>query len=146
MAEGKIHRESSEVSMQQLFEDFKKDLGDEVGAVGSFIGVVRGEAKEGGKVRELQYECMESAEEELKKLASEIEKEYEGLSEVSVHHIIDNLEPGDEIVYVFAAGSHREEVFEALPEIMDRLKAEVHIWKKEVTDEDDYWVREERDR
>jgi molybdopterin synthase catalytic subunit len=40
------------------------------------------------------------------------------------------------------AGRHRGDVFEALPKIMDRIKSEVPIWKKEITETKEYWVHE----
>lgn len=139
MAECGIH-EKGEVDLQKLMEDLKERLDPGVGAIGSFVGVVRGEGKKGGRVEELQYEAAEEAEEELMEIAEDLEGEIEGISEVSVHHVIDDLEPGDEIVYVLVGGNHREEVFEALPRLMDRLKEEVRIWKKEITEDDAYWV------
>lgn len=139
MADSGIHKKG-EVDFSQLMADLKDKLGPGVGAVGSFIGIVREEAKKGGKVEELQYEAAEEAEEELRKIAEDLEENTEGVSEVFIHHIIDDLEPGDEIVYVLVGGNHREEVFDALPEMMDRVKEEVRIWKKEITEEDEYWV------
>lgn len=141
MAEGKIHKKG-EVEFLELLDNFENELGEEAGAIGSFIGIVRSSARKGGKVEKLQYECAENAAEELENIATEIEDEIDGLSEVAVHHLVDDLSPGEEIVYVLAGGNHRSEVFEALPKIMDRVKSEVHIWKKEFTEKEDYWIHE----
>jgi molybdopterin synthase catalytic subunit len=40
------------------------------------------------------------------------------------------------------AGAHREEVFKTLRDAVERMKREVAIWKKEITDEGEYWVSE----
>lgn len=141
MAEGKIH-EKGEIGLPEILADFKSRLGDGVGAIGSFIGIVRGEAKVGGKVERLRYESVESAGEELENIAADVEEDIDGISEVAIHHLVDDLEPGDEIVYLLVGGNHRKEVFEALPRIMDRVKDEVRIWKKEITGSGDYWVHE----
>lgn len=141
MNEGKIHKKG-EVEISELLDSFKKKLGEEAGAIGSFIGIVRSSARKEGKVDKLQYESAETAEEELDNIATEIKDEIDGLSEVAIHHLVDDLKPGDEIIYVLAGGNHRSEVFEALPKIMDRVKSEVHIWKKEITEKEDYWVHE----
>lgn len=141
MSEGKIHKKG-EIKISELLDSFKKKLGEEAGAIGSFIGIVRSSARKEGKVEKLQYESAETAEEELENIATEIEDEIDGLSEVAIHHLVDDLKPGDEIIYVLAGGNHRSEVFEALPKIMDRVKSEVHIWKKEITEKEDYWVHE----
>lgn len=141
MAEGTTHKKD-EISFSDLLEEFENKLGEDVGAIGSFIGIVRGQAKTGGEVKKLHYESVENADEELEKVAASIEDDMEGISEISIHHIIDDLQPGDEIIYVLVGGGHREEVFETLPRVMERVKNEVRIWKKEITDSDEYWIHE----
>ncbi|KXA96906.1 hypothetical protein AKJ39_03975 [candidate division MSBL1 archaeon SCGC-AAA259J03] len=73
--------------------------------MGSFVGDVRKEAKKGGKVKQLRYESAEKASEEARKIATDIEENTEGVSEVLVHHVIDDLEPGDNIVNVLVGES-----------------------------------------
>lgn len=126
----------------ELLKEFKEELGDEIGAIGSFVGIVRRDGKKGGKVKKLHYECSEDAKDELVEIAADFERSVEGISKVSIFHIVDDLGPAEDIVYVLVGGEHREEVFDVLPEIMDRVKDEVKIWKKEITEEEDYWVHE----
>ncbi|MFB6216902.1 MAG: molybdenum cofactor biosynthesis protein MoaE, partial [Candidatus Aenigmatarchaeota archaeon] len=116
MPKGEIHSKG-ETSLSEILDKFKEKLGDEVGAIASFVGIVRRNAKEGGKVRKLDYESADSADEELENIAEDME-EKEGISEVAIHHVIDELEPRDDIIYVLAGGGHREDVFDVLPEIM----------------------------
>lgn len=139
MTDIEIH-EKDEIEFSQLLEELKDKIGPEVGAIGSFIGVVREEAKKEGKVEELQIEADEEAEEDLEEIATDLEENTEGISEVFIHHTVDDLKPGDEIVYVLIGGNHREEVFEGLSKVMDRLNEEARIWMKEITDDDGYWV------
>lgn len=136
-----VHKKG-QVDFSRLLDSFKDSLDDSEGAIGSFIGMVRKDAKKEGKVKQLHFECAEEAENELRNIAANIEEEIEGISKVCIHHIIDDLEPGDEIIYVIVGGDHRKEVFEALPKIMNRVKSEVRIWKKEITDDEDYWIHE----
>lgn len=140
LAEGKIY-EKGRTNLPRLLDEFKNRLDDEVGAIGAFVGIVRGKAKKEGKVKKLHYERAERAEEELEEIAVDMEKT-EGISEVAIHHFVNDLEPGDDVVYVLAAGEHREEVFEILPKIMNRVKSEVKIWKKEITESESYWMHE----
>lgn len=141
MPVGKIH-EKGKTSFSEILEDFKERLGDEVGAIGSFIGIVRKDAKKGGKIKRLHYEGRKNAAKSLEKIATSIENEIEGISKVDIHHFVDDLKPGDDIVYVIVGGAHRKEVFAALPKIMNRVKTEVHIWKKEITENEEYWLHE----
>ncbi len=144
MKESGVYKKG-ELNFSTLLREFKRILGEEVGAIGSFIGIVRRKGKKGGKVKKLQYECSESADKELRDIASDFEEFMEGISKVSIFHIVDDLGPGEDIVYVLVGGGHRKEVFEVLPKIMDRIKKEVRIWKKEVTEEEDYWIHEVSD-
>ncbi len=136
-----IHKKG-DTSFSELLKEFKKDLDEEVGAIASFIGIVRKKAKVGNSVEKLHYESAENVEEELKNIETEIEEDVQGISKICIHHIIDDLEPGDDIIYVLVGGNHRQEVFEVLPSIMDRVKNEVRIWKKEITEDEEYWIHE----
>ena len=140
MPEVGIHRKG-EVDFSALFEKLKEELKGKVGAVASFVGIVRNTSKGGEPVKQLRYECSEDALGKLEEIAADAERK-PGISRVLIHHIIDDLKPGEDAIYVIVAGKHRAEVFAALPQIMDRVKAEVPIWKKEVTESREYWIHE----
>lgn len=137
-----VHRKG-EVDLPDLLRHLKEGLGGEVGAIGCFIGVVRAVSGEGEKVKRLSYEATEDATKELQEIAVEIERQ-PNIERVTIHHIVDQLAPGEDVVYVLVAGKKREDVFKALPEIMNKVKTKVPIWKKEVTDKREYWVHELR--
>jgi len=138
LPEVSIHRKG-EVNFPSLLNKFRRELGKEVGAIGCFIGIVRGISEEGEAVKSLRYECSDEALRKLEEIASDVEKS-PNISRVMIHHVIDELKPGEDAIYVLVAGRHRGEVFEALPKIMDRIKVEVPIWKKEITETKEYWV------
>ena len=52
------------------------------------------------------------------------------------------LEVGEDIVYIIVAGAHRDQVFKALRDAVERMKKEAAIWKKEITASEEYWVSE----
>jgi molybdopterin synthase catalytic subunit len=133
-----VHRRG-EVDLPRLLERLKQDLGGEVGGIGCFLGVVRAVSREGKRVRHLLYEAAEDAARKLEEIASEAEKE-PNIWRVMIHHVVDQLAPGEDAIYVLVAGKKREDVFRALPKIMDMVKKEVPIWKKEVTENGEYWV------
>jgi molybdopterin synthase catalytic subunit len=60
--------------------------------------------------------------------------------DIRIHHVTGELSVGEDIVYIVVAGAHREEVFKTLRDAVERMKREVAIWKKEITDEGEYWV------
>jgi molybdopterin synthase catalytic subunit len=62
------------------------------------------------------------------------------LLDVTVIHRIGRLLPGDPIVLVAVASSHRGEAFAACEFIMDYLKTQAPFWKKEETPAGERWV------
>ncbi|MFP4005618.1 MAG: molybdenum cofactor biosynthesis protein MoaE [Candidatus Hadarchaeia archaeon] len=141
MAKGKVlNKEESD--LLGTLKSFKRDPHRETGAIGVFIGIVRSSAKNGGKVESLEYECAEDTEEKLEELARDVEESNEEIQNLEIYHVVDDLDPGEDIVYVLAEGSHRKSVFDSLSSTMDRIKKEVPIWKKEVSKEDEYWIHE----
>jgi molybdopterin synthase catalytic subunit len=140
LADVGVHRKG-EVDFPTLLERFRSELGESVGAIGCFIGIVRWISKEGGKIKSLRYEHSDEAVGKLEEIASDVEKSPD-ISRVMIHHIVDELKPGEDAIYVLVAGKRRGEVFKALPKIMDRIKVEVPIWKKEITETREYWINE----
>jgi molybdopterin synthase catalytic subunit len=128
--------ELAEQLMKKILEEKRKT----VGAIGSFIGVVRGVAKNNELVKFLSYEYSDEALKILKKIATDVEKE-PGIWQVLIHHMVGQLKPGDIAICVFVSGERRHEVFSALQKTVDRIKKEVPIWKKEVTKRGEYWVQ-----
>jgi len=135
-----VHRKG-EVSLPVLLERLRKGLPETAGAIGCFTGVVRGRSASGEKVRFLSYEAAEEAAKRLKEIAEKIEKR-PNLELVMIHHVVDDLKAGEDAIYVLVAGSGRKEVFKALSDIMDLVKKDVPIWKKEVTAKGEHWAHE----
>ena len=55
-------------------------------------------------------------------------------------HRVGRLVPGDRIVFVAVASSHRGDAFAACEFIMDYLKTRAPFWKKEETPQGGRWV------
>jgi molybdopterin synthase catalytic subunit len=58
----------------------------------------------------------------------------------AVHHRLGTLELGELAVVVAVSAAHRKEAFEACMYIIDELKKDVPIWKKEISDLGEEWV------
>ncbi len=120
-----------------------------VGAIATFIGVVRGETKKGRTVKELELEAYkEAADEALQAICRDL-KTKEGIVDVQIHHFVGKFHIGEDLVYVLVAGGHRSDVFPVLEEAVERYKKGVPIFKKEtITDEKgvakSYWVSERK--
>jgi len=116
-----------------------KQSSNEIGAIAVFVGVVRG-TRRGEKVLRLEYDAHESlAPKVMEKVARDAKDKY-GIIDAVVEHRTGTVPVGEDVMYVLVASKHREEGFRALAEIVERVKHEVPIWKKEVTEEGAYWV------
>ena len=110
-----------------------------VGAVASFIGVVR-DLNESDRVAEMTLEHYPGmTEKALEKIVAEARSRWE-IYDALVVHRVGTLKPSDQIVLVVVTGAHRGEAFEACEFLMDYLKTRAPFWKKEATPEGSRWV------
>jgi molybdopterin synthase catalytic subunit len=109
------------------------------GAVVSFVGVVRDH--DGGRsVAELEYTCHPSATEQLAAVAARIAAEPAVLA-VAVSHRVGLLKIGDAALVAAVACAHRGDAFAACARLVDEVKAEIPVWKRQVfADGTEEWV------
>ena len=100
----------------------------ECGAVVTFRGVVRDD--DGGRaVVSLDYEAHPDATDVLRRVCAAVTAET-GLR-VAATHRYGHLVVGDVALVAAASAGHRKEAFEACSLLVERIKAEVPIWKKQ---------------
>jgi molybdopterin synthase catalytic subunit len=116
--------------------------GRAIGAVATFVGVVRG--KTGGRrVDHLEYEAYsDMAEETLRQIGAEIRERWPSIQGVSIVHRTGRLEVGETAVVIAVSAAHRVDVFDALRYAIDRLKEVAPIWKREVGEGGAQWRSE----
>ena len=111
----------------------------DIGAIASFVGLAR-DMNEGSGVAAMTLEHYPGmTEKALGRLVDEAKSRW-ALLDVTVIHRIGRLLPGDPIVLVAVASSHRGEAFAACEFIMDYLKTQAPFWKKEETPAGERWV------
>lgn len=99
-----------------------------IGAVVSFTGLCRDES---GRLAALELEHYPGmAEAEIARVAAEAAARWPLSGLVAVHRF-GLIKPGEQIVLVIAASSHRREAFEAADFLMDYLKTRAPFWKRE---------------
>ncbi|HEX9288621.1 MAG TPA: molybdopterin converting factor subunit 1 [Anaeromyxobacteraceae bacterium] len=109
-----------------------------LGGVVTFEGDVRADTK-GRKVLRLEYEAyVPMAERSLSRIAAEVEREHGAA--VAIVHRVGHLAPGEAAVVIACAASHRTPAFRACEAVIERLKREVPIWKREVFEDGTVWV------
>ena len=103
------------------------------GAVVTFSGVTR-------EIDRLEYEAYaEMAEERMTQIAAEAVERH-GLCAAAVEHRVGDVELSEPSVIVAVSAPHRGEAFAGAREIIDRVKAEAPIWKKEIDGTQKRWV------
>ena len=114
-----------------------------VGAVASFIGVVRDVNEGAAGMTAVATMTLEHypgmTEKALQKIVDEAKGRWEVL-DCTVIHRVGRLEPADQIVFVAVASGHRGDAFAACEFIMDYLKTQAPFWKKEETQDGARWV------
>jgi molybdopterin synthase catalytic subunit len=111
----------------------------DIGAVVTFTGICRG-SEAGVPVAALTLEHYPGmAEEEIGRHTAEAERRWPLLG-VTVIHRYGRIEPGEQIVLVVTASSHRQAAFEAAEFLMDYLKTQAPFWKREERADSAHWV------
>lgn len=109
------------------------------GGVVTFTGAVR-DSTQGKAVVRLEYEAYTPmAEKKLAEIAAEAARQWPG-ARVAIHHRVGVLVPGELAVVIAASAPHRAEAFAACRHAIERLKADVPIWKKELFADGAVWV------
>lgn len=110
-----------------------------IGAVVSFVGLMR-DLNQGERVDSMVLEHYPAmTEKALREIVREADRRWELLG-ISLLHRVGKLLPGDPIVLVAVASSHRGEAFQACEFIIDFLKTRAPFWKKETTASGERWV------
>ncbi|MFO1111477.1 MAG: molybdenum cofactor biosynthesis protein MoaE [Bradyrhizobium sp.] len=115
----------------------------DIGAVVSFTGICRGtEGHEPIAALTLEhYPGM--AEAEIKRHAEEAMARWP-LQGLTVIHRFGRITPGENIVLVVTASSHRQAAFQAAEFLMDYLKTSAPFWKQEESARGKSWIEAQR--
>lgn len=113
---------------------------DEDGAIVTFLGVTRNH-HDGRRVQRLAYEAYEAmAQGKARAILEEVARAHD-LGKILVRHRLGAVPIGEASIVVVVSAPHREAAFAAAKTVMDRIKREVPIFKKEFFDgEGSSWV------
>ncbi len=111
----------------------------DIGAVVTFSGLCRGNDRD-TPITALTLEHYPGmAEAEIMRHAEEAMARWP-LQGLTVIHRHGRIKPGENIVLVVTASSHRQAAFEAAEFLMDYLKTNAPFWKREETEDGGSWV------
>jgi molybdopterin synthase catalytic subunit len=133
------------IRIQQADFDVAKEIAalsngrTDIGAVVSFSGICRG-SENGEPIAALTLEHYPGmAEAEIGRHADEALSRWP-LQGLTIIHRFGRIAPGENIVLVVTASSHRQAAFEAAEFLMDYLKTNAPFWKREESEKGTSWI------
>lgn len=142
----RIQREDFDIAGE--WEACRERCGGAAGAIVAFGGIVRdlvhtggAEDDEGRTVRGLRLEHYPGmTEASIEAIVADAGERWR-LRDAVVIHRVGDLAPKDQIVLVLVASSHRPDAFAACEFVMDYLKTDAVLWKKERFAGGEAWLR-----
>jgi molybdopterin synthase catalytic subunit len=112
----------------------------EIGGHSIFLGQVRADSIDAKKVSAIEYTTYEEmALEKMHAIREDIFSKYE-LTCMHVYHSLGKVAAGEICLFVFTSSAHRKAAIDACTETVERIKAELPVWGKELlTDETYQW-------
>ncbi|KAG0312512.1 hypothetical protein BGZ99_009459 [Dissophora globulifera] len=114
-------------------DEIAKSVQDpKAGAISTFSGTTR-DNFEDKVVKTLAYEAyIPMAEKSMKSLITAARSKWDDLIHVAIVHKIGDCPVGETSVVIAVSSGHRQQGLEAVHWLIDELKVQVPIWKKEV--------------
>jgi len=113
-----------------------------IGGHSIFLGQVRADMIDQKEVRSIEYTSYEEmALKQMAVLREDIFQKYP-LECLHVHHSIGNVNAGEICLFVFTSSRHRKAAMQACDELVERIKAELPIWGKEIFHDESYTWKE----
>jgi molybdopterin synthase catalytic subunit len=115
-----------------------------IGGHNIFLGQVRADEIEGKKVEAIEYTSYEEmALEKMHEIREAIFAKYP-LTCMHIHHSLGVVKAGEICLFVFTSSAHRKAAIEACTECVERIKAELPIWGKELFEGEGYQWKENK--
>ena len=114
----------------------------ECGAVNIFTGITRNH-EHGREVRTLFYDCYEEMALSVLKSITTDTRARRSIGNIAIFHRTGEVPVGECSLIVAVSSAHRKEALTATAELIDTLKKEVPIWKKETFADEVKWKEEQ---
>ena len=109
-----------------------------IGGHSIFLGQVRADMVDGKQVEAIEYTShVEMALETMSAIREDIFAKY-ALTCMHVHHSLGIIKAGEICLFVFTSSKHRKDAIDACTACVERIKAELPVWGKEIFEGDGY--------
>jgi len=116
----------------------------DIGAHSIFLGQVRSDMIGGKKVAAIEYTCYEEmALQKMHQIREAVFQKYP-LTCMHVYHSHGTVAAGEICLFVFTSSGHRKVAIDACEETVERIKAELPIWGREIFEDETYKWKENK--
>ena len=123
--------------LQITYDDFsineivKKIKTEEIGAIVSFIGIVRGKSN-GKNVERFEIQPREEvALSQMRKIHAETLQKFK-VNQIAIVQRIGSFKVSENILLIAVGAPHRDEAFKACRHVVEGMKKMVKMWEKEI--------------
>jgi molybdopterin synthase catalytic subunit len=110
----------------------------DIGGHSIFLGQVRADQKDEGQVIGIDYTAYEEmALEKAFEIREAIFAKYP-LTCMHIYHSLGEVKVGEICLFVFTSSKHRKAAIDACEELVERIKAELPVWGKELLDSEEH--------
>lgn len=110
----------------------------DIGGHSIFLGQVRADEINGKKVGGIEYTAYEEmANEQMHAIREAVFEKYQ-LTCMHVYHSLGKIAAGEICLFVFTSAPHRKAAIDACEETVERLKAELPVWGKEIMEDETF--------
>jgi molybdopterin synthase catalytic subunit len=110
----------------------------DIGGHSIFLGQVRADKIDGKEVASIEYTAYEEmALEMMYTIRENMFAKYD-LTCMHVHHSLGNVKAGEISLFVFTSAAHRKAAIDACEETVERIKAELPVWGREIFEDETY--------
>ena len=113
-----------------------------IGGHSIFLGQVRADVIDGRSVSAIEYTTYnQMALEKMDQIREEIFSKY-SITCMHVYHSLGKIAAGQVCLFVFTSSKHRKVAIGACEETVERIKAELPVWGKEIFEDETYQWKE----
>ncbi|NVJ85283.1 MAG: molybdenum cofactor biosynthesis protein MoaE [Algoriphagus sp.] len=110
----------------------------DIGGHSIFLGQVRKDQKDNGTVVAIEYTAYEEmALQKAFEIREAIFAKYP-LNCMHIYHSLGRVDAGQICLFVFTSSKHRRAAMDACDELVERIKAELPVWGKELLDSEEH--------
>ncbi len=115
-----------------------------IGAHSIFLGQVRADIIDGKKIEAIEYTSYEEmALQKMHEIREAMFEKYP-LTCMHVYHSLGLVKAGEICLFVFTSSRHRKDAIDACEETVERIKAELPVWGREIFEDETYQWKENK--